>query len=195
MIKWVEAGQSEFLGFKIGSEVLCHGKICTILGFDKDHFGDYSILIEHEDGFLVSKIVQDFLLEKSKHTLELLKRKGIYDCNAVWSCKDELELLLTKDENQELEPKTEYQANDGTVSSVKRAVSFEPSSHYEFGNGLNCMDFIIEAVKDSKGIEAFYQANAIKYLFRANKKNGIDDLKKAHNYITLLLKEKGVDVK
>lgn len=57
------------------------------------------------------------------------------------------------------------------------------------------MDFIIEAVKDSKGTEAFYQANAIKYLFRANKKNGIDDLKKAYNYITLLLKEKWVDVK
>lgn len=189
MIKWVEAGQSEFLGFKIGSEVLRRGKICTILGFDKDHFGDYSILIEHEDGFLVSEIVQKHSLEKTKHTLELLKREGIYDCNAVWTCKDELELLLTKDE-------TEYQSNEcGTVSSVKRAVSFEPSSHYEFGNGLNCMDFIIEAVKDSKGIEAFYQANAIKYLFRANKKNGIDDLKKAHNYITLLLKEKGVDVK
>lgn len=118
-----------------------------------------------------------------------LEREGIYDCNAAWSCKDELELLLTKDE-------TEYQSNEcGAVSSVKQAVSFEPSSHYEFGNGLNCMDFIIEAVKDSKGIEAFYQANAIKYLFRANKKNGIDDLKKAHNYITLLLKEKGVDVK
>lgn len=108
---------------------------------------------------------------------------------------NELELLLTKDENQELEPKTEYQANDGTVSSVKQAVSFEPSSHYEFGNGLNCMDFIKEAIKECKGIEGFYLGNAIKYLFRTNKKNGIDDLKKAHNYITLLLKEKGVDIK
>lgn len=195
MIKWVEAGQSEFLGFKIGSEVLRRGKICTILGFDKDHFGDYSILIEHEDGFLVSEIVQKHSLEKPKHTLELLKREGIYDCKAGWSCKDELELLLTKDENQELEPKTEYQANDGTVSSVKQAVSFEPSSHYEFGNGLNCMDFIKEAIKECKGIEGFYLGNAIKYLFRTNKKNGIDDLKKAHNYITLLLKEKGVDIK
>lgn len=189
MIKWLEAGQSAFLGFKIGSEVLHRGKICTIIGFNKDHFGNYSILIEREDGFLVSKVVQDFLFKNPKHTLELLEREGILDCNAAWSCKDDLELLLTKDE-------TEYQSNEcGTVSSVKRAVSFEPSSHYEFGNGLNCMDFIIEAVKDSKGIEAFYQANAIKYLFRANKKNGIDDLKKAHNYITLLLKEKGVDVK
>lgn len=196
MIKWVEAGQSEFLGFKIGDEVLRRGKICTILGFDKDHFGDYSILIEHEDGFLVSEIAQAHSHNKPKHTLELLKRKGIFNCKAGWTCKDELELLFTKDENQELEPKTEYQANEcGAVSSVKQAVSFEPSSHYEFGNGLNCMDFIIEAVKDSKGIEAFYQANAIKYLFRANKKNGINDLKKAHNYITLLLKEKGVDVK
>lgn len=189
MIKWLEAGQSAFSGFKIGSEVLHRGEICTIIGFNKDHFGNYSILIEKEDGFLVSKVVQDFLFKKPKHTLELLEREGIFDCKAAWSCKDELELRLTKDE-------TEYQSNEcGTVSSVKQAVSFEPSSHYEFGNGLNCMDFIIEAVKDSKGIEAFYQANAIKYLFRANKKNGIDDLKKAHNYITLLLKEKGVDVK
>lgn len=187
MIKWLEAGQSEFLGFKIGDEVLRRGKICTILGFDKDHFGDYSILIEREDGFLVSKVVQDFLLEKPKHTLELLKREGIYDCKAGWICKDELEPLL---------PKTEYETNEcDTVSSVKRAVSFEPSSHYEFGNGLNCMDFIKEAIKECKGIEGFYLGNAIKYLFRTNKKNGIDDLKKAHNYITLLLKEKGVDVK
>lgn len=197
MIKWVEAGQSEFLGFKIGDEILRKGKICTILGFDKDHFGDYSILIEHEDGFLVSEIVQSHSLKKPKHTLELLKRKDIYDCKAGWTCKDEIdEILLTKDENQELEPKTEYQANEcGAVSSVKQAVSFEPSSHYEFGNGLNCMDFIKEAIKECKGIEGFYLGNAIKYLFRTNKKNGIDDLKKAHNYITLLLKEKGVDIK
>lgn len=195
MIKRVEAGQSEFLGFKIGDEVLRKGKICTILGFDKDHFGDYSILIEHEDGFLVSEITQTYSRNKPEHTLELLKREDIYDCKAGWSCKEELKILLTKDENQELEPKTEYQANDGTVSSVKQAVSFEPSSHYEFGNGLNCMDFIKEAIKECKGIEGFYLGNAIKYLFRTNKKNGIDDLKKAHNYITLLLKEKGVDVK
>lgn len=82
--------------------------------------------------------------------------------------------------------------NSGPVSDIKKAVSFEPSSHYEFGDGLNCMTFIEEAVKDLKGIEAFYVANAIKYLFRTTKKNGDDDLKKAHNYLTLTLKKRGL---
>lgn len=200
MIKYVEAGQSEFLGFKIGSEVLRRGKICTIIGFDKDHFGEYSILIEHEDGFLVSDIIDEYLLNKPKHTLELLKREDFYNCKAGWICKDELKLLLSHSkpatETQELKPKTECEDDEcDAVSSVKQAVSFEPSSHYEFGNGLNCMDFIKEAIKECKGIEGFYLGNAIKYLFRTNKKNGIDDLKKAHNYVTLLLKEKGVDIK
>lgn len=54
-------------------------------------------------------------------------------------------------------------------------------SHYETGN-IECINVIIE----TQGVEdamAFCVCNAIKYLYRHKKKNGLEDLKKAAWYI------------
>jgi hypothetical protein len=61
-------------------------------------------------------------------------------------------------------------------------------SHYTGGN-IECIEAIKEAIKDLKGIEAVDTANAIKYLWRWKKKNGVEDLKKAMWYINDLIKE------
>jgi len=54
-------------------------------------------------------------------------------------------------------------------------------SHYENGN-YECIDVMIE----TQGIETvkhFCQCNAFKYLYRAKRKNGIEDYKKAVWYM------------
>ncbi len=60
--------------------------------------------------------------------------------------------------------------------------------HYKDGK-IECIDAIGEAVKDLRGIEGVCTANAIKYLWRWKKKNGVEDLQKARWYLDFLIKE------
>ena len=65
-------------------------------------------------------------------------------------------------------------------------------NHYQLnvkGNNIQVIDIIDEVVKDYKPQEAFKIANVIKYILRASKKNGKQDLKKAKKYIEMLLDE------
>lgn len=61
-------------------------------------------------------------------------------------------------------------------------------SHYTQG-GIECIDAIKAATVSKTGIEAVCTANAIKYLWRYEEKNGIEDVKKAKWYIDRLIKE------
>lgn len=63
-------------------------------------------------------------------------------------------------------------------------------NHYQLnikGNNIQVIDIIDEVVKDYKPQEAFKIANVIKYVLRASKKNGKEDLKKARKYIYMLV--------
>ena len=60
--------------------------------------------------------------------------------------------------------------------------------HYTQG-GIECIDCIKSATVGKVGIEAFCVGNAIKYLFRYEEKNGIEDVKKARWYIDRLIRE------
>lgn len=61
-------------------------------------------------------------------------------------------------------------------------------SHYTQG-GIECIDALKAATVSKNGIEAVCTANAIKYLWRYEEKNGIEDVKKARWYIDRLIKE------
>lgn len=61
-------------------------------------------------------------------------------------------------------------------------------SHYTQG-GIECIDALKAATVSKVGIEAVCTANAIKYLWRYEEKNGIEDVKKARWYIDRLIKE------
>lgn len=66
-------------------------------------------------------------------------------------------------------------------------------SHYCIGS-IECIDVIEATSQDMNGIEAFCHGNAMKYLFRWKKKNGVEDLKKAKWYLDKLIKtEEGND--
>lgn len=61
-------------------------------------------------------------------------------------------------------------------------------SHYNQG-GIECIDALKAATVSKTGIEAVCTANAIKYLWRYEEKNGIEDVKKARWYIDRLIRE------
>ncbi|HFW5086692.1 TPA: DUF3310 domain-containing protein [Salmonella enterica subsp. enterica serovar Javiana] len=61
--------------------------------------------------------------------------------------------------------------------------------HYTRG-GIECIDAITAATVGKTGIEAICVANIIKYLWRYELKNGVEDIKKARWYLNKLLEVK-----
>ena len=60
--------------------------------------------------------------------------------------------------------------------------------HYNQG-GIECIDALKAATVGKRGIEAVCVANIIKYCWRYEEKNGVEDVRKAKFYIERLLKE------
>lgn len=55
--------------------------------------------------------------------------------------------------------------------------------HYQSEGGLEVIDVIAQFTKGLDGVEAFAIGNTLKYICRFDKKNGVEDLKKAKWYI------------
>ena len=76
------------------------------------------------------------------------------------------------------------------ISEVIEVDNVKSPKHYQLGDlGIEVKDIIFEVVKDMKGKEAVCVGNILKYVMRARKKNGIEDYKKAYEYLGYLLKE------
>lgn len=58
--------------------------------------------------------------------------------------------------------------------------------HYNSGK-IECIDAIESATIGKSGFEAYLVGNIMKYLWRYNQKNGIEDLKKAQWYLNKLV--------
>ena len=61
-------------------------------------------------------------------------------------------------------------------------------NHYKQG-GIECIDALKSATIGKRGIEAVCTANVIKYLWRYEEKNGLEDIHKAQWYLNRLEKE------
>ena len=64
-----------------------------------------------------------------------------------------------------------------------------PKHYASSSNGIECIDAITAAVSGKSGIEAVCVANVIKYLWRYELKNGLEDVKKAQWYLNRLVSE------
>ncbi|WP_415748797.1 DUF3310 domain-containing protein [Streptococcus pseudopneumoniae] len=62
-------------------------------------------------------------------------------------------------------------------------------SHYQGANGLESIDVVHNFVGILSGASAFFWGNAIKYMLRFQKKNGLEDLKKARKNLDWLIEE------
>lgn len=79
----------------------------------------------------------------------------------------------------------EYRIHD---TSESKSDMVDHPSHYTQG-GIECIDAIKSATVGKTGIEAVAVANVIKYLWRYEEKNGLEDIKKAAWYINHLIKQ------
>lgn len=61
-------------------------------------------------------------------------------------------------------------------------------SHYKQG-AIECIDAIEAATVNKKGLQAVCTANIIKYIWRCEQKNGLEDLVKAKWYINKMIEK------
>jgi hypothetical protein len=59
-------------------------------------------------------------------------------------------------------------------------------SHYKQGK-VECIDAIESATINKNGLDAVCTANVIKYIWRAESKGGVEDLKKAQWYLSRMI--------
>ena len=74
----------------------------------------------------------------------------------------------------------------GEVPPLKENVNHP--SHYTQGD-IECIDAIKAATVGKSGIEAVYVSQVIKYVWRYEEKNGVEDIRKAEWYLKRLIKE------
>ena len=60
--------------------------------------------------------------------------------------------------------------------------------HYQLPNGMEAIDIMSAVTDDMSGIEAIDTGNALKYIMRWKKKNGLQDIEKAIWYLQHLKK-------
>ncbi|ERK68501.1 hypothetical protein HMPREF1984_00547 [Leptotrichia sp. oral taxon 215 str. W9775] len=73
----------------------------------------------------------------------------------------------------------------------KDSEKFKSPKHYQL-EGLNVGSIeVIKSVLGQEGFKSFCKGNILKYLIRAEKKNGLEDYRKAKTYLDWFLKECG----
>lgn len=65
-------------------------------------------------------------------------------------------------------------------------------AHYELPGGIECFDVIL-ASQGEEAAKGFCAGNAIKYLFRAPRKGGLEDHQKARWYLDKLIELESQD--
>lgn len=78
-------------------------------------------------------------------------------------------------------------ANTGSLIEIKvKDDKVNHPSHYTQGK-VECIDAIEAATVHKNGLDAVCTANIIKYIWRCEHKNGLEDLKKARWYLEKMI--------
>ena len=118
-------------------------------------------------------------------------RAGDFDLEHIGSNADIIAYRLQKPEKSEQACDDVAEADD--EADLNECIGQDVDvinhpSHYTKGR-IECIDAIDSATTGKSGIEAVCVANIIKYLYRYEEKNGIEDVKKAKWYINKLISE------
>lgn len=81
--------------------------------------------------------------------------------------------------------------DDDTVICNGYGDAIHSPNHYKGRYGIETIDVITNFTDNMDGYEGYCTGNIIKYICRWKQKNGIEDLRKAKQYIDFLIKYEG----
>ena len=77
----------------------------------------------------------------------------------------------------------------GAINSVTITDNINSPKHYASDKGFEVFDVQEAFIHELKGMAASYWCNVVKYILRFQRKNGVEDLKKAKYYLEKLIEE------
>ena len=77
----------------------------------------------------------------------------------------------------------------GAINSVTTTDNINSPEHYVSESGIEVFDVQEAFIHELKGMAASYWCNIVKYILRFQRKNGVEDLKKAKYYLEKLIEE------
>ena len=120
----------------------------------------------------------------------------VKDETLIENAKEFLKFKNNKKEDCSMNNRLDVQFKD-----INRAYNYTEENdvvnkpnHYQLkvnGMDIEVKDLIKAIVKNMNGTKAYYVGNIIKYIMRAEKKNGIEDYKKARKYLDFIIGEIG----
>lgn len=131
------------------------------------------IRMQEVNGVEITVLIKSvYRLTGAKTGSDLAIDKWFADVEAIdgrtWTIDDSYDFYSLANENEPVEMTLDDKVNH--------------PSHYTYGD-IEVVDFIEQVTKDYKPELAFAIGNAIKYISRANRKNGKEDLDKARWYL------------
>lgn len=131
------------------------------------------IRMQEVNGVEITVLIKSvYRLTGAKTGSNLAIEKWAADVEAIdgrtWTIDDSYDFYSLANENEEPQKTLDDKVNHPT--------------HYTYGD-IEVVDFIEQVTKDYKPELAFAIGNAIKYISRANRKNGKEDLDKARWYL------------
>ncbi|APT17167.1 DUF3310 domain-containing protein [Staphylococcus epidermidis] len=131
------------------------------------------IRMQEVNGVEITVLIKSvYRLTGAKTGSNLAIDKWFADVEAIdgrtWTIDDSYDFYSLPDENEEPQKTLDDKVSHPT--------------HYTYGD-IEVIDFIEQVTKDYKPELAFAIGNAIKYISRANRKNGKEDLDKARWYL------------
>ncbi|MCG2167726.1 DUF3310 domain-containing protein [Staphylococcus epidermidis] len=131
------------------------------------------IRMQEVNGVEITVLIKSvYRLTGAKTGSNLAIDKWFADVEAIdgrtWTIDDSYDFYSLANENEPVEMTLDDKVNR--------------PSHYTYGD-IEIIDFIEQVTKDYKPELAFAIGNAIKYISRANRKNGKEDLDKARWYL------------
>ena len=131
-------------------------------------------------------------LEKNIQTVQSIIKNGIVNYDCVWleSAATSSAQKILQSMEEDVRELIKMQNHSENADTKHKTIVFDSSktsnmvnhpSHYK-GNKFECIDVMLDTFSKEE-VKAFCKLNAFKYLYRANKKNGMEDMKKAEWYI------------
>ena len=81
--------------------------------------------------------------------------------------------------------------HDEHIIKSGKGDTIKSPNHYKGRYGIETIEVIENFTDDMDGYEGYCTGNIIKYICRWKQKNGIEDLRKAKQYIDFLIKYEG----
>lgn len=131
-------------------------------------------------------------LEENIQTVQSIIKNGIvnYDYIILGSVATLAAQKLLQSMEEDVKELIKMQNHSENADTEHETIVFDSSkttnmvdhpSHYK-GSKFECIDVLLDTFGKEE-LKSFCKLNAFKYLYRANKKNGVEDMKKAEWYI------------